>query len=127
MNTNNDPSIGHTIATVIHDKSKDTLTITDSQGTQFVYSVTGDCCSSSWIEHITIPSDIEGATILSLSAPSLPSHDGTVDGAHENYEDLAIYHTAWQTTKGEIIAEYRNSSNGYYGGWMNDPQVIRPT
>ena len=26
-----------------------------------------------------------------------------------------------QVPKGEIIVEYRNSSNGYYGGWLEGP------
>lgn len=34
----------------------------------------------------------------------------------EEYEYLQFYGFKLQTEKGDVVIEYRNSSNGYYGG-----------
>lgn len=118
-----DPIIGETILAVIHDPEADRLTFV-CPGTAYEYTTEGDCCSHSWIEHLTVPPDIVGATITGKTEPELPSHDGTQPGSHPDHDSLSIYHTAWQTTRGEVIAEYRNASNGYYGGTMIGPTVV---
>lgn len=116
-----DPIIGEVIVAVLHEPDKDQLVFV-CLGGRYTYSTVGDCCSTSWIEHLTLPPDIVGATITGKTEPALPSHDGTTPGEWGD-EVIQIYHTAWQTTHGEVIAEYRNSSNGYYGGEMTGPVV----
>lgn len=108
---------------VINDKT--VLAFRFEDGDVF-YDCTGDCCSSSWIEHIELPNDIAGAEIVSVGEP--PVIDATdddaknpkIEGASEydprEHECLQVYQTVFGTTKGEIAVEYRNSSNGYYGG-----------
>jgi hypothetical protein len=77
----------------------------------------GDCCSESWIEHITIPPGIEdGVVILGVL-----ESDGVVDPLADG-EHVQVYQTSFTTEKGEIIVEYRNSSNGYYGGSLDGPK-----
>ena len=115
-----DPIIGETIIAVAHDPNEDSLTF-HCIGGKYMYSTEGDCCSQSWIEHMTLPPDIVGATITGITSPELPPHEDLPPDGDDDH--IAVYHTAWQTTKGEIIAEYRNSSNGYYGGWMTGPTV----
>jgi hypothetical protein len=44
------------------------------------------------------------------------------------YEIIAFYGLKITTDKGDIIIDYRNSSNGYYGGnlsWPNDNYFYR--
>ena len=84
-------------------------------GTRVEFYVEGDCCSHSWIEHLQLPADIKGATVLSVddSAPITSDHDDHDDGG-----DIQVYNTSFKTDRGEIILEYRNSSNGYYGGLL---------
>jgi hypothetical protein len=117
-----DPIIGETLVAVEFNREKDELTFI-CVGGRYTYTTEGECCSTSWIEHLTIPPNIVGAKITGKTEPELPSFDGTPEGSSDQHEDLKIYHTAWQTDHGEVIAEYRNSSNGYYGGWMNGPEV----
>lgn len=84
------------------------------------FEVEGDCCSHSWIEHLEMPGDISGATLLSVedSAPITQDHD---EHDETNGGDcISVYNTSFKTDKGEIILEYRNSSNGYYGGYLVD-------
>lgn len=93
------------------DKERITFHFTDGD---IYFETEGDCCSRSWIEHITIPPDIAGAEITATT--ELPTTDHADGWAH-----IQVYQTAFATNKGEIILEYRNASNGYYGGWLNGP------
>ena len=94
---------------------KETLTFRFADG--FVsYAVEGDCCSHSWIEHLTVPPDIAGSEITAWS-----ERDMGEKVAEEDYETIKVYETSFRTPKGDIVVEYRNSSNGYYGGWIRGP------
>ena len=68
-----------------------------------------DCCSESWIEHISAPK--LPAKILSIEDKELP--DPPPSGRQE--VDKA-YSTIFKTDMGDFEVEFRNSSNGYYGG-----------
>lgn len=84
-----------------------------------------DCCSDTWIEHLTVPPDIAGATVTGITDSE--GVDATEEQvaqtrADREYVDcLRVYHTAIATDRGEIIVEFRNDSNGYYGGWLSGP------
>ena len=116
----NDPIVGETILAVIHSVDDDTLTFV-CRDAAYRYSTEGDCCSQSWIEHLTVPPDIVGAQVTEVHSPELPPHEQVNE---QDGDSIQVYHTAWKTNRGEVIAEYRNSSNGYYGGWMTGPEVI---
>lgn len=109
-------AIGRKIATVELDEDKEVLTLALSDGT-LIGRAEGDCCSHSWVEHLTVPPDVAGATIQGYS-----ESDEVEENRGEEYSDselTQVYHSAIQTDRGEIIIEYRNESNGYYGGWMS--------
>ena len=91
------------------------FTIALETGTQHTYGVEGDCCSYSWIEHMTVPDDIKGATILGVDEFEVDTPPG-VDKSQ--FEVLQCYETRIKTTKGDIVLEFRNDSNGYYGGYV---------
>jgi predicted nucleic acid-binding Zn finger protein len=80
-------------------------------GKVYSFYVEGDCCSSSWIEHLTVPDDIEDAVVLSWD-------DFTMDSFEEDYSYVQCYENRVHTPKGDVVLEYRNSSNGYYGGYI---------
>lgn len=124
--------IGKTIKSVTFDEGDerklrwsddpDAITI-EFEDETWVGTPYGDCCSSTWIEHVTVPRDIEGALITGIKEASIEELDSSdprykMIASEDGYppECIRIYWTAIQTTKGEIILEYRNSSNGYYGG-----------
>lgn len=71
----------------------------------------GDCCSSSWFEHLDGAAALLGSTILAVEEVQGP--DGTPD--HED-DVLQTYFLKFTTTKGRATLEMRNESNGYYGG-----------
>lgn len=77
-----------------------------------IFRTDGDCCSESWIEHITLPDDLNGAIITEIIEEPTQSYE-----ERPPYEYIQIYQIKFRTNKGETIAlEFRNSSNGYYGG-----------
>ena len=119
--------VGCVIDSIDLDKGKDTLTITLVDGSRRVYTTEGDCCSQSWVEHLTVPPDIKGATITGIEEleeygrDATPEETAKSDAEREYGVDvLRIYQTAIVTDRGEVVIEYRNDSNGYYGGWLRE-------
>ena len=80
------------------------------------FYVDADCCSESWIEHLEVPNDINGATLLSVHEADMIDGGSDIAGNRGEQECLSVYETRFCTNKGDIVLEYRNSSNGYYGG-----------
>lgn len=71
-----------------------------------------DCCSESWVESIETPARGFPATVFEVVEVPMPDPQ---DGPQEV---TVAYGLRISTDKGEIVIEYRNSSNGYYGGWL---------
>jgi len=95
---------------------------TDKMAMKFVISgeedivvkTDGDCCSHTWIEHVSLPAygfpaTVTGAENLQMPDPESISTDG---------DEIAYYGFKIMTNKGDIIIDYRNASNGYYGGGL---------
>lgn len=117
--------VGRKIESVTLDKSKDVVTFKFQDGHIRRFGVEGDCCSHSWIEHLERPMGLEGATLTGHD------HGGTVDateddaenpqredGGYREHECLQVYQDIFHMDRGDICLEYRNSSNGYYGGCL---------
>lgn len=109
------------------DKAKDEITFLFQDETSRRFGVEGDCCSMSWIEHITMPEDIRGAIITGVDEKyDATPWDGHVCDDEVNYrracghDYLQVYSTSFHTPIGDITLEYRNDSNGYYGGSLSD-------
>ena len=67
----------------------------------------GDCCSDTWVESIECSVREFPATVTEADDIGMPDSGD---------ECLAIYGFRIVTDKGHIIIDYRNESNGYYGG-----------
>ena len=91
---------------------KDWIAFQLDDGATEIFIATGDCCSTSWIESIDTPGNLRGL-VLEVHDLEMPPLD-----THEKYEEVKCY--GWQivTTSGHTTIEYRNGSNGYYGGDM---------
>lgn len=98
---------------VVLSSEKETLRFFFQDGSKVCFQAVGDCCSHSWIEELTIPGDIKGAMIQTVEDFMINTPD---DVDERDYEVLKCYQTKFRTTKGDIVVEYRNDSNGYYGG-----------
>lgn len=84
--------------------------------TEIVLEAYGGCCSRSWIEHISgidalIDSEIYSVEDVYLADVPLIGLPST-----ENVDQVTYYATKIHTSKGVFQIDYRNDSNGYYGG-----------
>lgn len=95
---------------------KTVLKINTDKGPIYLVAV-GDCCSSSWFEHISGTNNVIGGIINDFSHLDLYSNSFADENPGE-YEHIQYYSTVIKTNKGQLELEYRNSSNGYYGGWL---------
>ncbi len=88
------------------------------------YESEGDCCSVSWFSNITGLENLIGQEVLEVVAREEWTAGEQTD-AEELYkkeygyepESLALYGWMLKTKKGTCDIEFRNESNGYYGGW----------
>jgi len=76
-----------------------------------------DCCSYTWVEHIELPALGFPATVIAIADLDLPGSDNN----HPEHDCLQVYGLKITTDRGDIIIDYRNSSNGYYGGSLTWP------
>jgi len=110
--------IGHIIKEIkIADDRKAILFITDKENV--IAKTDGDCCSSTWVEHIELPVNGFPAKVISIEELDMPELDETDD-----FDVVVYYGCKIITDRGDIIIDYRNESNGYYGGnlsWPDDP------
>jgi hypothetical protein len=82
-----------------------------------------DCCSHTWVEHIELPAlgfPARVTAVDNLDFDANAIRDQEVDG--EYHELIQFYGCKISTDRGEIVIDYRNSSNGYYGGWLSWPE-----
>jgi hypothetical protein len=97
------------------DTSHEVIELVLNGGRLLYLQTEGDCCSHSWFEHIESVRSLIGQEILSLeSRPFNSFHEEDTDGY--GYEYIKVYGFAIVTAIGKTVVEFRNSSNGYYGG-----------
>jgi hypothetical protein len=83
-------------------------------GEEVVAKCEGDCCSETWIESVEMPAGGLPAKVLEAANLELPSQDN--DGDLTQFYGLKLI-----TDKGDFVLDYRNQSNGYYGGSLSWP------
>jgi hypothetical protein len=81
--------------------------------------VDADCCSYTWVEHIELPALGFPALVTAVEELDLP--EGKPSEFHKDPDSLAFYGCKISTDRGEIVIDYRNDSNGYYGGSLSWP------
>ena len=82
-----------------------------------VYETEADCCSETWFADITGIQCLVGREVREAKFVELPYYD-VLDGRTRQESDQA-YGFEIGTDRGKCVIVFRNSSNGYYGGWMN--------
>ena len=78
----------------------------------------GDCCSHTWIESMDNPECLVGGVVNSVENIDMPNL-GDVPGKRikeQFVESVEYYGLRITTDKGICVLDYRNDSNGYYGG-----------
>lgn len=77
----------------------------------------GDCCSDTYIWSIGKPALGYPALVVETN-----SNDSLHDDEYVDYVCTSYYSFTIATNHGEIVIEYRNESNGYYGGRLSWPE-----
>jgi hypothetical protein len=77
----------------------------------FHYDADADCCSESWVESISDVSIMHDAAVREIRTKRL-------DLAGTRQDEDSVDFVSFVTDKGYFDVEFRNSSNGYYGGEM---------
>ena len=98
-----------------YDIPKDRQSITFDGPEPVTLTVSADCCSYTWIESLDNPAALMGR-VLSVEDRDMPDL-GSVDGEHHKGPDVVSYYGMMIVTEnGHCLIDYRNDSNGYYGG-----------
>ncbi len=81
----------------------------------------GDCCSESWFYHVLGVKALLGHTITDIE---IVKDDAEPPDTFSRQDYDRIYGVNFRTTGGMVDVEFRNSSNGYYGGWLDAVESI---
>lgn len=115
--------VGRQVISVELSDDKQLITFVTDDG-KFMFDAFGDCCSDSWIEELDNPGALIGQKVTAVEEFTLESIDA--DEAREKYKGkvgeqdfLTVYRYDIKTDKGTCTIDFRNSSNGYYGGYLN--------
>lgn len=109
--------VGKTLTGVKIASDKGALLFETTDG-KAVVRADGDCCSHTWIEHIELPALGFPAKVLAVDDLPMPDL-----GSPDKYDVIAYYGCKITTDRGEMVIDFRNSSNGYYGGSLVWPKL----
>ena len=109
--------IGKTISAIYLSADKHAIRF-DVEGGPIVALTDGDCCSVTWIENVEAPEAAVGSPVLEANDIDMPQDVRPED---KDREVVAYYGFRIVTTKGTCTLDYRNESNGYYGGSLEWP------
>lgn len=79
------------------------------------YYCYADCCSESWVNHVSDVSSLVDATVVNVEECNFYALLGVEPEPTKQESDTVLFHRVY-TDKGVCVIEFRNSSNGYYGG-----------
>lgn len=77
----------------------------------------GGPCAPVWIESIEAPALGFPCAVLSVTDLDLSTNNEETDRG----DVIDHYGCKISTDKGDIVIEYRNENNGFYGGWLEWP------
>jgi hypothetical protein len=105
--------VGKTIKEVRLGNEKIYLIFICDDDTFLALCADGDCCSSSWIEHLNGLDFLIGHKINRVVEREMPEGHDSVE-----HDWLQYYGWTLETNVGRFDIEMRNASNGYYGGYL---------
>jgi hypothetical protein len=107
-----------TIQYIYMDEDNQCIAFINFHGNEFfVYEAVGECCSSSWIESINNVENLIDEEIIGIErkGEAIRSKNEEKSQDEDESREVAFGYTL-KTIKGYIDIEFRNESNGYYGG-----------
>lgn len=110
-----DALVGITPIDVWVGEDEETLYLIYSDGT-LALQTAGDCCSQSWWADVLGYHQLVNHRIASVTRLDLPEPKD--DRTRQEYDQA--YGIELRTEAGAATLVFRNSSNGYYGGWVDE-------
>jgi hypothetical protein len=111
--------VGQTIESVLVSDDESILAFSVAEQLDLIYfEVEGDCCSESWFADIFCMRNLY-SRVIKVEDIYLDDKYKTDDNRCRQDED-EVYGYRITTMKGVAIISFRNSSNGYYGGWCKE-------
>lgn len=114
------PLVGKVLTGIKIAKDRQALLFQTTEGDMLV-NVDADCCSHSWVENVELPALGFPATVTAVDDLGLPEDYYKRHPGPPEEESLSLYGCKITTDRGEIVIDYRNESNGYYGGNLSWP------
>ena len=113
--------IGKTVTQVLATADKDGWRFVTDQG-NVDYICYGDCCSESWVNHIADLNMLVGQKVVDVEEIDMFGLLGAEPTPTKQEIDEVLFHRI-TTSKGVCVIEFRNSSNGYYGGSFEEEPI----
>lgn len=113
------PLIGKTLTGMRIAEDRQALLFQTADG-DLVVHVDADCCSYTWVEGVELPALGFPAVVTAVDDLEMPENS-QASTFHTDADSLAFYGCKISTDRGEIVIDYRNDSNGYYGGSLTWP------
>lgn len=117
--------IGKTVRAAFINEDRTTIRLEMNDDAAFELDCFAECCSDTWIEHVNGAESLAGRMITKVEHKEL----GAVIPTRQQFDQLYSTTIMADLRPGERYSavtgcqiEYRNSSNGYYGGAIH----IRP-
>ena len=109
------PLVGKKITAVYLANDKKAIKFDVEGAAPIIANAEGACCSSTWIEYVESPENLIGI-VQAVENVNMPDR-----GSPGEYEVITYYGCKILTNKGSCLLDYRNESNGYYGGGLSWP------
>ena len=109
------PLVGKTVQKVFLAEDRKALKFLLADGSEVKAWVDANCCSYTWIEELQGVDQLIGAVVTSVEGVNMPTPEGEVETS-SGEDTVQFYGTKIHTDKGFMLIDYRNESNGYYGG-----------
>ena len=107
--------VGKTVTGVTLEDGGGSITFHTTEG-DITARCFGECCSHTWIEAIEWPARGWPAEVLAVEDLNMPDL-----GDMPNCDVVCYYGCKVETSNGTMVIDYRNDSNGYYGGSLDFP------
>lgn len=101
---------------------EDEIRIVTDEGTMGAQAV-GDCCSESWFADFTGVDALLNHRVLEVEIVDMD--DPCDDRCRQEVDQ--VYGYKFKTEAGYADLVFRNSSNGYYGGWVEPSTALNAT
>ena len=110
--------VGATITSYVLAADSESITFQLAGRPSITLDAIPDCCSTTWIESLDAPDALLGTVqaVEDIAMPDLGNIDGT---RHGGVDQVRYYGLKIVTNHGACVIDYRNDSNGYYGGHLS--------